>query len=125
MDRSEATTCGPSVCQEQPDKAPVCLVATTEHQPGGLHPSGRLHDRRRPHLEAFGHLAGRKSVAVPQRLLAKMAATVDIIAGGRLDFGIGVGASRVEMENPGIREVRGLRRAEQILEPVLARGSGS
>jgi alkanesulfonate monooxygenase SsuD/methylene tetrahydromethanopterin reductase-like flavin-dependent oxidoreductase (luciferase family) len=37
-------------------------------------------------------------------LLAKMAATVDIIAGGRLDFGIGVGASRVEMENPGVRE---------------------
>jgi len=37
-------------------------------------------------------------------LLAKMAATVDIIAGGRLDFGIGVGASRVEMENSGVRE---------------------
>lgn len=37
-------------------------------------------------------------------LLAKMASTVDIIAGGRLDFGIGVGASRVEMENPGVRE---------------------
>lgn len=37
-------------------------------------------------------------------LLAKMAATVDIIAGGRLDFGIGVGASRVETENPGVRE---------------------
>lgn len=37
-------------------------------------------------------------------LLAKMAATVGIIAGGRLGFGIGVGASRVEMENPGVRE---------------------
>jgi alkanesulfonate monooxygenase SsuD/methylene tetrahydromethanopterin reductase-like flavin-dependent oxidoreductase (luciferase family) len=37
-------------------------------------------------------------------LLAKMAATVDIIAGGRLDFGIGAGASRVEMNNPGVRE---------------------
>ena len=37
-------------------------------------------------------------------LLAKMAATVDIIAGGRLDFGIGAGGSRVAVENPAVRE---------------------
>lgn len=37
-------------------------------------------------------------------LLAKMSATVDIVAQGRLDFGIGVGASRVAGENPGVRE---------------------
>jgi alkanesulfonate monooxygenase SsuD/methylene tetrahydromethanopterin reductase-like flavin-dependent oxidoreductase (luciferase family) len=37
-------------------------------------------------------------------LLAKMAATVDIIAEGRLDFGIGVGGSRVAVANPAVRE---------------------
>src|SRR6266542_2317328 len=37
-------------------------------------------------------------------LLAKMAATVDIIADGRLDFGIGVGGSRVKIDNPAVRE---------------------
>src|SRR5215467_5617205 len=36
-------------------------------------------------------------------LLAKMAATVDI-AGGRLDFGIGAGGSRVAGPNPAVRE---------------------
>jgi alkanesulfonate monooxygenase SsuD/methylene tetrahydromethanopterin reductase-like flavin-dependent oxidoreductase (luciferase family) len=37
-------------------------------------------------------------------LLAKMAATVDIIAQGRLDFGIGVGGSRLAVDNPAVRE---------------------
>jgi alkanesulfonate monooxygenase SsuD/methylene tetrahydromethanopterin reductase-like flavin-dependent oxidoreductase (luciferase family) len=37
-------------------------------------------------------------------LLAKMAATVDVIAAGRLDFGIGAGGSRVAMANPAVRE---------------------
>jgi alkanesulfonate monooxygenase SsuD/methylene tetrahydromethanopterin reductase-like flavin-dependent oxidoreductase (luciferase family) len=37
-------------------------------------------------------------------LLAKMAATVDIVAAGRLVFGIGAGGSRVAGENPAVRE---------------------
>ncbi|HEU5419847.1 MAG TPA: LLM class flavin-dependent oxidoreductase [Streptosporangiaceae bacterium] len=37
-------------------------------------------------------------------LLAKMAATTDIIAGGRLNFGIGAGGSRVAVANPAVRE---------------------
>src|SRR5215468_10482844 len=37
-------------------------------------------------------------------LLAKMAATTDIIASGRLIFGIGAGGSRVGTGNPAVRE---------------------
>ena len=96
-----------SVRQEQPDEAPICFAAPASHR----HIQGAA-------LEAWTLLSAlaaqtsrlRLGVMVASNrlrsptLLAKMAATVDIIAGGRLDFGIGVGASRAQMENPGVRE---------------------
>ncbi|HKO27033.1 MAG TPA: LLM class flavin-dependent oxidoreductase [Solirubrobacteraceae bacterium] len=77
-------------------------------------------DVRGPALEAWTLLAAlaaqttrlRLGVIVtsnrirPPALLAKMAATVDVVAGGRLDFGIGVGGSLV----PDTAVVEGVRR---------------
>jgi Luciferase-like monooxygenase len=52
-------------------------------------------------------------------LLAKMAATVDVIADGRLDFGIGAGGSRVAGANPAVREF------EAYGVPLVSPGEGS
>ncbi|MCM3885502.1 LLM class flavin-dependent oxidoreductase [Frankia sp. R82] len=48
-------------------------------------------------------------------LLAKMAATVDVIACGRLDFGIGAGGSRLAAESPAVRAF-GVNPAEREFE---------
>ncbi len=48
-------------------------------------------------------------------LLAKMAATVDVIADGRLDFGIGAGGSRLAAGNPAVRAL-GMNPAEREFE---------
>ena len=75
-------------------------------------------DVQAPALEAWtllGALAARTSrlrlgvIVTSNRLrsptlLAKMAATVDVIAEGRLVFGIGAGGSRVQGDNPAVRE---------------------
>lgn len=58
-------------------------------------------------------------------LLAKMAATVDVIAAGRLDFGIGTGGSRLSSDDPAAR-ASGANPAEREFQaygvPLVAPG---
>jgi probable F420-dependent oxidoreductase len=53
-------------------------------------------------------------------VLAKMVATIDVLSGGRLDLGVGVGWQREEYESAGLSfETRG-RRLDHCLEVCLA-----
>jgi probable F420-dependent oxidoreductase len=78
-------------------------------------------------LVALGYAAARTSrirlgVAVvnfpfvPPVYLAKQAATLDVLSGGRLDLGLGGGWSPVEFTASGVTEARRGARAEEYLE---------
>ena len=88
-----------------------------------------LYDETDPFHETFATLAflaaatrtiGLSSgvLVLPQRqtgLVAKQAAEVDILSGGRLRLGVGVGWNHVEYEALGVAwETRGQRQAEQV-----------
>ena len=65
----------------------------------------------------FGVLVSCNSYRMPA-ILAKIAATVDVISNGRLEFGIGAGWHEGEYEAYGIPFPRGKIRIEQLAEAV-------
>lgn len=85
------------------------------------------HDRFHEVLVLFGYLAGLTEslelvtgiLCLPQRqtaLVAKQAATIDILSGGRLRFGVGVGWNAVEFEGLGADFGNRGRRIEEQIE---------
>jgi alkanesulfonate monooxygenase SsuD/methylene tetrahydromethanopterin reductase-like flavin-dependent oxidoreductase (luciferase family) len=74
---------------------------------------------------SLAHLAGRTDrirlgVAV---LMAKQLTTLDIVSGGRLDVGLGVGWSRVEFVASGVPYDHRGARADETLEALAPTGS--
>jgi probable F420-dependent oxidoreductase len=101
------------------------IGANTASRPGWKPPYSHLDSFHEPFV-LFGYLAGLTHkiefatgiIILPQRqtvLVAKQAAALDILSGGRLRFGIGMGWNPVEYEALGENfHNRGLRSEEQI-----------
>ena len=99
---------------DQADRDPALAGPYTERDP--------FHDP----FVLFGYLAGVTThlqfvtgvLILPQRqtaLVAKQAAEVDLLSGGRLRLGVGVGWNHIEYESLGMEwKTRGARQAEQI-----------
>jgi len=101
------------------------IGANLASRPGWQPPYSHLDSFHEP-LVLFGYLAGLTRniefttgiIILPQRqtvLVAKQAATVDVLSGGRLRFGIGIGWNPVEYEALGQDfKNRGQRSEEQV-----------
>ena len=101
------------------------IGANLASRPGWQPPYSHLDSFHEP-LVLFGHLAALTKtielttgiIILPQRqtvLVAKQAAAVDILSGGRLRFGIGIGWNAVEYEALGEDfKIRGQRSEEQV-----------
>jgi len=113
------------------------LGASPEHRPGwtGYTDKSLFHEV----FVLFGYLAAITSrvelvtgvLVLPQRqtaLVAKQAAEVDVLSGGRLRLGVGIGWNQVEYQAQGVPfEKRGARLTEQVdvlrklwAEPVIS-----
>jgi alkanesulfonate monooxygenase SsuD/methylene tetrahydromethanopterin reductase-like flavin-dependent oxidoreductase (luciferase family) len=69
----------------------------------------------------LGHLVGCNPFRHPS-VLAKMAATVDVLSGGRLDLGLGWGSVEEELRTYGFDPAPPVRRAAQLEETLEALG---
>ncbi len=103
----------------------VVMGTRTDRYPYGPFPSPPDHPWFEPMVTLAGfasataHIRLSMSVLIaplrPAVLLAKQAATLDVLSGGRLDLGVGIGWQREEYEASGIPfESRGVRLAEQM-----------
>lgn len=102
------------------------VLGATPHRPGGWTGAYTHESMFHEPLVLFGYLAGLTRrielvtgiLILPQRqtaLVAKQAAEVDLLSGGRLRLGVGVGWNHVEYESLGMDwKTRGARQSEQI-----------
>jgi probable F420-dependent oxidoreductase len=103
----------------------VVMGTRTDRYPYGPFPSPPDHPWFEPvvAMASFASVTSRIRLSMsvliaplrPAVLLAKQAATLDVLSGGRLDLGVGIGWQREEYEASGIPfESRGVRLAEQM-----------